>query len=111
MLEIVVSPAAWLCRRWVRIFGRARAHRAGTMPAMTPIPGFEATQARTREQLVQAMTSGAKPKWLMFWGRQPQADGTLGKGCLSQWWPCHFVIDEVEYASAEHWMMASKARL
>lgn len=78
---------------------------------MTPITGFEATQARTREQLMQAMTSGATPKWLMFWGHQPQADGTIGKGCLSQWWPCHFVIDEVEYASAEHWMMASKARL
>ena len=57
------------------------------------------------------MACEAEPKWLMFWGHQPQADGGIGKGCLSQWWPCRFMVDEVEYASAEHWMMASKARL
>ena len=57
------------------------------------------------------IAAGAVPKWLMFWGHQPQADGGVGKGCLSQWWPCRFAVDGVEYASAEHWMMAAKARL
>jgi ribA/ribD-fused uncharacterized protein len=81
------------------------------MRPMTPITDSEAIQARTRVQLIEAMASGAKPKWLMFWGHRPQADGSIGNGCLSQWWPCRFTVDQVEYASAEHWMMASKARL
>lgn len=67
--------------------------------------------ARTREQLAEIIASGARPKWLMFWGHQPQRDGSLGNGCLSQWWPCTFTVDGTEYTSAEHWMMAAKARL
>ncbi|WP_055591269.1 NADAR family protein [Peterkaempfera griseoplana] len=47
----------------------------------------------------------------MFWGHQPQRDGSVGAGCLSQWWPSRFTVEGVEYASAEHWMMAGKARL
>jgi hypothetical protein len=30
---------------------------------------------------------------------------------LSQWWPVTFTVDGVSYPSAEHWMMAGKARL
>jgi ribA/ribD-fused uncharacterized protein len=71
----------------------------------------EATRARTREELIAAMDAGAVPKWLMFWGHQPEPDGTVGKGSLSQWWPCSFTVDGVQYASAEHKMMAGKARL
>ena len=67
--------------------------------------------ARTREQLAESIAAGGVPKWLMFWGHQPQADGSIGKGCLSQWWPCSLTINGVEYGSAEHWMMAAKARL
>lgn len=70
-----------------------------------------ATSARTRAQLVEAIESGATPKWLMFWGHQPERDGSIGKGCLSQWWPCAFRVDGIDYPSAEHWMMAGKARL
>jgi hypothetical protein len=76
-------------------------------PASEPSP----TSARTREQLAEIVSAGRPVKWLMFWGHQPQPDGSIGKGCLSQWWPCRFTVDEVEYASAEHWMMAAKARL
>jgi ribA/ribD-fused uncharacterized protein len=50
-------------------------------------------------------------KLLLFWGHTPRADGTLGPSCLSQWWPSPFTVDGVEYATAEHWMMAAKARL
>lgn len=78
---------------------------------MTIASGLNPTMARSREQLVEIITAGGEPKWLMFWGHQPQADGSVGKGCLSQWWPCSFTVDGVEYASAEHWMMAAKARL
>lgn len=67
--------------------------------------------ARTREQLAESVAYGAAPKWLLFWGHRPPAGGGVGKGCLSQWWPCAFVVDGVEYTSAEQWMMAAKARL
>lgn len=88
----------------------ARAHspaETGTAASEEPDP----TSARTREQLAEIVAAGRPVKWLMFWGHRPQPDGSIGKGCLSQWWPCDFVVDGVEYASAEHWMMASKARL
>ncbi|MFD4639816.1 NADAR family protein [Lentzea sp. NPDC058436] len=50
-------------------------------------------------------------KYLFFWGHQPERDGSVGKGCLSQWWPCTFVVDGQSFASAEHYMMWRKALL
>ncbi|MDT7785121.1 MAG: hypothetical protein QOF58_3540 [Pseudonocardiales bacterium] len=50
-------------------------------------------------------------KFLFFWGHQPERDGSIGKGCLSQWWPCSFVVDGRSFASAEHYMMWRKALL
>lgn len=50
-------------------------------------------------------------KYVFFWGHRPQRDGSVGPGCLSQWWPAAFAIDGLEYATAEHWMMWSKATL
>ncbi|MCX4988107.1 MULTISPECIES: NADAR family protein [unclassified Streptomyces] len=65
----------------------------------------------TREALVSAVQSGTPVKYLHFWGHRPRPDGRLGSSCLSQWWPSPFVVEGVTYATAEHWMMASKARL
>ncbi|MFE7075990.1 NADAR family protein [Streptomyces sp. NPDC057620] len=65
----------------------------------------------SREALVSAVRAGAKVKYLHFWGHRPRADGRLGSSCLSQWWPSPFTVDGVEYRTAEHWMMARKARL
>lgn len=50
-------------------------------------------------------------KYLFFWGHQPERDGSIGKGCLSQWWPCSFVVDGQRFSSAEHYMMWRKALL
>lgn len=50
-------------------------------------------------------------KYLFFWGHQPERDGGIGKGCLSQWWPCTFEVDGRSFASAEHYMMWRKALL
>jgi len=63
------------------------------------------------EALVSAVRSGARVKYLHFWGHRPRPDGQVGASCLSQWWPSPFTVAGVEYATAEHWMMASKARL
>lgn len=63
------------------------------------------------ETLVGEIHAGARVKYLHFWGHRPRPDGQIGPSCLSQWWPSPFTVDGVEYATAEHWMMAAKARL
>ncbi|MFC3575280.1 NADAR family protein [Streptomyces yaanensis] len=63
------------------------------------------------EALVREVQAGARVKYLHFWGHRPRPDGQIGASCLSQWWPSPFTVDGVKYATAEHWMMASKARL
>ncbi len=63
------------------------------------------------DALVSEVQAGARVKYLHFWGHRPRPDGRVGPSCLSQWWPSPFTVDGVEYATAEHWMMASKARL
>ncbi|BBC32604.1 uncharacterized protein SGFS_038980 [Streptomyces graminofaciens] len=63
------------------------------------------------DTLTREVRAGAKVKYLHFWGHRPRPDGQVGASCLSQWWPSPFTVDGVRYATAEHWMMASKARL
>ncbi|MEU9452385.1 NADAR family protein [Streptomyces sp. NPDC048277] len=63
------------------------------------------------EALIRAVQAGARIRYLHFWGHHARPDGQLSATCLSQWWPSRFVVDGVEYATAEHWMMAAKARL
>ncbi|MDX3363770.1 MULTISPECIES: NADAR family protein [Streptomyces] len=65
----------------------------------------------SRDALLTAVRAGARVKYLYFWGHQERPGGRLGASCLSQWWPSPFTVDGVEYATAEHWMMAGKARL
>ncbi|WP_460755707.1 NADAR family protein [Myceligenerans cantabricum] len=72
---------------------------------------ISAVAARTVDELVTHIASGAPVKYLHFWGHRPEADGVLGRGCLSQWWPSPFTVDGTTYRTAEHWMMAEKARL
>ena len=50
-------------------------------------------------------------KFLFFWGHHPGKDGHPSKNCLSQWWVAPFEVDGIMYKTAEHWMMACKARL
>jgi ribA/ribD-fused uncharacterized protein len=58
------------------------------------------------QQLIGLHERGERPKYLYFWGHR-----TPGPGYLSQWWPSPFTVDGVTYATAEHYMMAGKARL
>lgn len=69
------------------------------------------TAARTLDALRVAVAAGARPKFLFFWSERPGQGGDPGKGCLSQWWPAPFELGGVRYPTAEHWMMAEKARL
>jgi len=68
-------------------------------------------QIDSLESLTREVRAGARVKYLHFWGHRPRPDGRVGASCLSQWWPAPFSVAGVEYATAEHWMMAAKARL
>lgn len=57
------------------------------------------------------VASGERFGYLCFWGHRPRADGAPSAACFSQWFPAAFTIDEIRYATPEHWMMAEKARL
>ncbi|MGB0522124.1 MAG: NADAR family protein [Flammeovirgaceae bacterium] len=50
-------------------------------------------------------------KYIYFWGHRPNKDGSIGKSCMSQWWISAFTVEGISYKTAEHWMMAEKARL
>ncbi|MEV1016111.1 NADAR family protein [Micromonospora sp. NPDC049801] len=64
---------------------------------------------RSVTDLVAAQARGERIKFLFFWGHQPERDGRVGAGCLSQWWPTPFMIDGLVFATAEHYMMWRKA--
>ncbi|TDD58200.1 NADAR family protein [Actinomadura darangshiensis] len=57
-------------------------------------------------ELTRLQNQGTRLKFLFFWGHR-----TAGPGYLSQWWPAPFTVDGSTYATAEHYMMAGKARL
>jgi len=62
------------------------------------------------ESLRAAMAAGLHPSFLFFWGHTAK-DANVGKHVLSQWWPAAFLINDQHYRTAEHYMMAEKARL
>lgn len=63
------------------------------------------------DELLLASQAGAVLKYLFFWGHTPRQSGVVDKSCLSQWYPAPFELEGVRYTSAEHYMMAEKARL
>lgn len=65
----------------------------------------------TRADLCDAVRAGQRFQYLPFWGHTARKGGPVGKACLSQWWPCTFEVEGIAYRSAEHFMMAEKARL
>jgi ribA/ribD-fused uncharacterized protein len=65
----------------------------------------------SRKNLIDQVIAGHQPEYLLFWGHRPSKDGRLTSSCFSQWWKSSFAVDGVTYATAEHWMMACKARL
>lgn len=62
--------------------------------------------------LIDRINSGERCKFLFFWGHQPARDGAITASCFSQWWAGHpFAEGGMVYTTAEHYMMAEKARL
>ena len=62
-------------------------------------------------ELARLDEAGELPELLLFWGHRQPKGGGVGKSCLSQWYPAPFTADGVRYATAEHYIMAGKARL
>ncbi|MBW8486617.1 NADAR family protein [Actinomadura parmotrematis] len=70
------------------------------------------SEPRDVDGVVKAQEAGEGVEFLFFWGHRPSRDGAPTASCLSQWWQGHpFTVDGVAYATAEHYMMAGKARL
>lgn len=65
----------------------------------------------TKEALLAALDDGASFEYLPFWGHRRKVAHGADESCLSQWYPASFVVNGARYPTAEHWMMAEKARL
>lgn len=63
------------------------------------------------ETLRRRCEAGEDFTYLLFWGHTVPKGGKVGKTCMSQWYPAPFSVDGVLYRTAEHYMMAEKARL
>lgn len=63
------------------------------------------------ESLRRAVEAGERFDYLMFWGHTPGRERSVDASCLSQWFCAPFTVDGQVYPTAEHWMMAGKARL
>lgn len=77
---------------------------AGILSDVSELPGDV-------DEVITLARSGRRLKYVFFWGHRPQRDGSIGTGCLSQWWPSAFTVDGVRFATAEHYMMWRKALL
>jgi ribA/ribD-fused uncharacterized protein len=61
--------------------------------------------------LLRGIEAGWRPEYVFFWGHQAYPGEKAGKHVLSQWWEAGFEIGGIRYPTAEHYMMAEKARL
>ncbi len=65
----------------------------------------------SRAELCEYVDRGGQVEYLLFWGHRPAKGGLVTKACLSQWFESAFEVDGAVYPTAEHRMMAEKARL
>ncbi|MCA9071973.1 MAG: NADAR family protein [Planctomycetaceae bacterium] len=65
----------------------------------------------TLDALRERCSNGEAFEYLYFWGHQPSKSGKVTNSCFSQWFASPFTIEDIFYLTAEHWMMAGKARL
>jgi ribA/ribD-fused uncharacterized protein len=66
---------------------------------------------RSQAELCDYLKHGGHAKFLLFWGHRPSKDRAISKTCFSQWFEAAFDVGAIRYPTAEHFMMAEKARL
>lgn len=62
------------------------------------------------ETIKEFVRRNADSPIIYFWGHTPNPK-KMTAACLSQWYYCYFVVDGVQYHTAEQYMMANKALL
>lgn len=65
----------------------------------------------TLDELRSRFNAGESFSFLQFWGHTPPRDRVPTRSCFSQWYQAPFELDGDVYPTAEHYMMAAKARL
>lgn len=63
----------------------------------------------TVENIIERFQKKEKQEFLFFWGHTVKDQIT--KACFSQWFPFEFKENGISYKTAEHYMMAGKAKL
>jgi len=63
------------------------------------------------KEIIDWIENGGNPAFIYFWEPTPSPDGQITASCLCQWWPSPFELEGQVYPTAEHYMMAEKARL
>ena len=66
---------------------------------------------RDVQALCACIAQGLEPRFLFFWGHRAPKDGSVTKSCFSQWYEAPFTLGGEHHQTAEHFMMAEKARL
>ncbi len=72
---------------------------------------MKAEEIRSNDDLFEYIRLGNDPEYCFFYGHSVPKDGSVKKTCFSQWYPATFEVDSISYLTAEHYMMAEKARL
>ncbi len=72
---------------------------------------IDSASIKDKAGLFNYLAQGYQADYLFFWGHTAKNYSRVGKECLSQWYSAEFEIDSVTYPTAEHYMMAEKARL
>lgn len=63
----------------------------------------------TLQHIIEKFQRGEKLEFLFFWGHTVKDE--ISKSCFSQWFPIEFEENGTIYKTAEHYMMAGKAKL
>jgi ribA/ribD-fused uncharacterized protein len=63
----------------------------------------------TLQNTIEKFQEKENTEFLFFWGHTVKEEIT--KACFSQWFPLQFEENGTEYKTAEHYMMAGKAKL
>lgn len=72
---------------------------------------MKSTEARTVQDLINCYNSREKIKYIFFWWHTPLQNQLIDKSCFSQWYSAKFIVEDITYFTAEHYMMAQKALL
>ncbi len=64
-----------------------------------------------KASLIRHVNSGNPAAYLFFWGPGDGSEEGVTRHCLCQWYEAPFALEGNHYPTAEHYMMAEKARL